>query len=471
MSRLSNLGINTLYVFIGNAGAKLVSIIMLPFYTYWLSVEEYGVVDMISVYSTLCMGLVSCCIYDSIFIFPKGQTFDRQKEYFSSGFIFLLITALIAIFLSYILNVLSIQLDIQNVFFLNIFYICSILISSYVQYFTQEFCRSIEKMKVYSLSGVILTVSMALSAFILLPKYGIKGYVVSVVISNIITISFSVKFAGMFKYLCIYSMRRSCLVEMLKYSIPLIPNTVMWWIIGSCNRPIMESYLGVYSIGVLAVANKFPNLINSFITLFTKAWQISVMEEYNKPDFNVFFYNILCSISFVMGILTIIVGLSSFLLVEVFSSNRFIDAWHYIPILCMGILFSCISALSGTLYSALRTSKYYFYSTVIAAFAAVISNFVLIPLIGIYGASISVVVSFLLMALSRLYYCNKYVKLTKVRDLLKVTFYPVLILAIVPSELSFSIKAILTLFLLMTYLYRNLYIAKKAVNIINLHKF
>lgn len=50
MARYSRLGKNTVLVFIGNAGSKLVGLLMLPFYTRCLSVEDYGTTDIINVY-------------------------------------------------------------------------------------------------------------------------------------------------------------------------------------------------------------------------------------------------------------------------------------------------------------------------------------------------------------------------------------------------------------------------------------
>lgn len=45
---------------------------------------------------------------------------------------------------------------------------------------------------------------------------------------------------------------------MLSYSMPLVPNNIMWWLVSALNRPVMEIYLGMEAIGLFAVANKFP---------------------------------------------------------------------------------------------------------------------------------------------------------------------------------------------------------------------
>lgn len=82
MNKYKRLGKNTFLVFIGNTGSKLIALVMLPFYTSWLSVEDYGVTDIINVYVSFLVSIVSCCIAESIFIFPKGQKVEKQKAIF-----------------------------------------------------------------------------------------------------------------------------------------------------------------------------------------------------------------------------------------------------------------------------------------------------------------------------------------------------------------------------------------------------
>ena len=81
MNKYKRLGKNTFLVFIGNTGSKLIALVMLPFYTSWLSVEDYGVTDIINVYVSFLVSIVSCCIAESIFIFnPKDQFFARAES-------------------------------------------------------------------------------------------------------------------------------------------------------------------------------------------------------------------------------------------------------------------------------------------------------------------------------------------------------------------------------------------------------
>ena len=460
MSRIKDLGSNILYVMIGNAGAKLLSLLMLPFYTRWLSVEQYGIIDMLGVYSTLLMGFVSCCIYDSIFVFPKQATKEKQQEYYTSGVVFSFLSILFFLIVSIVIHFVSDIYNIYNSFCDYIYYIFAILVFTFCQTYTQEFCRSIGAMKVYSSSGIVLAALMVVSSFILVPKYHIEGYVSSVIISNILTLLYSVIFSRSYTYFRINKFCRCALMEMLKYSVPLIPNAVMWWVVGASNRPIMEQYVGIYAIGIFAVAGKFPNLINSFLTMFTKAWQISVLDEYKKEGFGVFFYKVIFSFSFILGIVCIIVGFCSFPLVKLFTGEEFIDAWHFIPLLCAANLLSCVSSLVGVLFSALKNSKYYFYSSVCAALTAVVSNFILIPILGLYGASLSVVLSFGAMFAVRIYYGNIYFKVKNKFHFIELIIVPLMILFIIPTGLFIWYKIAIILFLIVCHFLMNVQMLK-----------
>lgn len=73
MSKYSRLGKNVSLMFLGNIGSKVLTFLMLPFYTSQLSVGDYGTIDLIQVYVTLLTGIVTCCLTEAIFVFPKNS--------------------------------------------------------------------------------------------------------------------------------------------------------------------------------------------------------------------------------------------------------------------------------------------------------------------------------------------------------------------------------------------------------------
>ncbi|ADY34685.1 polysaccharide biosynthesis protein [Phocaeicola salanitronis DSM 18170] len=414
MGKYRRLGKNTLLVFIGNAGAKLISLLMLPFYTRWLSVEDYGSTDIITVYVTFLTGFVSCNIAESIFIFPKGADRDRQEIYFSSASFFLFLMLGLTALIFGVASVVFKRCDIHNSFSDNLWLIYGMLAGMIVQQFAQQFTRSIDKIQVYSITGIVLTGFTALFAFMLIPKWGVDGYVWSMIGAYLLSALYSITFSRGYTYWSCHRFSINACKEMLKYSIPLIPNGIMWWLVSALNRPLMEAHLGMYAIGIFAVANKFPGILSMLFTVFVTSWQISVLEEFGKKGYEVFFNRVFRSVVTGLLIVSLLITLCSKLLVSLFTSDDFFEAWQYIPLLVLGTVFSCVSSMAGSNFSATRTSKYFFYSSVWGAVAAVLFNFILIPSLAIWGVALSVMLSFVVMALSRIWYGWKYVQITNV---------------------------------------------------------
>lgn len=411
MSKYKQLGKNTILVFIGNIGSKMIAFLMLPFYTKWLSVEDYGISDNALVYVGLLIGIVTLSISESIFIFPKNQELKVQKQFFSSGFIYSLFLIILAGFLLYGIKEILVKEDMLKSITANIRYIYLLVVSLFLQTFSQQFSRSINKIRVYTISGVVLTLLTALLSIFLIPKYGLDGFFIAQIFSYFISAFYALIHSKAYRYFSLKYVNFDKYREMARYSIPLIPNAIMWWLVGSLNRPIMEEYLGMHAIGLFAVAYKFPSLINVLFSVFMVSWQISVIEEYQKENYEEFYNKILRIVFAILAFCVIMLSILGKYLNGFIADEKFYDAWLYIPILSLSSLFSAISGFVGTNFSATRESKYYFYSSVWGAAIAIVFNLILIPIFGLYGAVVAIVLSHLVMVLSRIKYSWKIVKI------------------------------------------------------------
>ncbi len=414
MSKYKQLGKNTVLVFIGNIGSKMIAFLMLPFYTKWLTVEEYGTSDNALVYVSLLIGVVTLSISESIFIFPKDQEFQVQKRLFTSGLVYSGLMLVITGFILFGLKELLLQGNFLRSISDNIGYIYLLVVTLFLQTFLQQFTRSINNIKVYAVSGVVLTFLTAILSLSLIPLYGLKGFFVAQILSFFISAIYTLLHSKSYNYFSLKDLNFEKYREMAKYSMPLIPNAIMWWLVGSLNRPIMEEYLGMHAIGLFAVAYKFPSLINILFSVFMVSWQISVIEEYKKDNYQEFYNHIF---KLVFASLVFCVIMISFLgktLIDFVADAKFIESWKYIPILSLSSLFSSISGFVGCNFSATRESKYYFYSSVWGAIIAVVFNLLLIPIWGLYGAVSAIVFSHLIMAISRIKYSWKIVKIENV---------------------------------------------------------
>lgn len=278
-------------------------------------------------------------------------------------------------------------------------------------------------MVIYSLTGLVYTICVAAISFILVPGYGVVGYVLSIIFANLISGIYSFICGKVYRSFSMASISVVAIKEMLKYSIPLIPNSIMWWLVSAMNRPVLESHLGLHDIGIYAVANRFPGILSMVFAVFATSWQISVLEEYKKEGFERFYNKIFKLIFGGLCVLLVAITFSSKLLIRLFADAAFYEAWQYVAVLSFGTLISCMSSFVGVIFSATRESQYFLYSSIIGAIASIVFNILLIPIWGIYGACISIILSFFFMTGFRILFAWKTVSITLVFPYLVVLFF------------------------------------------------
>lgn len=418
---------------------------MLPFYTSWLSVEDYGLTDLLSVYSSLLVCVLTLSLHEAIFVFPVGKSKLKQGLYFSNGLIVILSLAfcfaILCFVFKYIYNNNCTDTFVDNLWFLYCMYL-----STAIQTYLQQFCRSINKMRTFCYSGILCTGFTALFSFFLIPRYGVLGFVLSLLISNMLSSVFIIFLEKIYSFIYFRKLNRHIIRQMLWYSFPMIPNTLMWWVLSAINRPILESYLGLSGIGLFAVANKYPTVLSQINNIFTSSWQVSVLEEYEKESFKLFYNRVGNSIlSFVIFSSSCLAILSP-LAIKYTTDEKFHSVWSFVPIMTTAAIFQFISSHTGTLFSAAKKSKYFLYSSVFGAISSVIFNACLIPFLGLYGAALSFSISQLAIAITRYIYANRIVDVSISKyNLLMFILILLLIICMLFEYMSLAVLIFLTL--------------------------
>lgn len=467
MGKYKTLALNSIYVFVGGGLSKIVSFVMLPFYTKWLTAKQFGEVDLISVYSSLLLGLCTFCVAEAIFVMPQNESIERQKKFYTTGIVYTIVLLLIAgLCIMGICNYLS-NKGIDNFFIYNKWYIYMMIVVTFFQVYSQQFSRALNAVKIFSFTGVVQALSTATLGIILIPKYGLIGYIYSMILSSILAILYTTIFSHSYKYFSLRNLDKTIYKDLLKYSIPLVPNSLMFWVVNALNKPIIEAHVGLAAVGILAVANKFPSVITMCFELFSKSWQISMMEEYRKDGFNSFFNNIFKLIVIFLCLLGSLLAVFSDIIINLFTSAEFESAAYYMPLLGFSVVLTCIGYFVGAIFLAAKESKYFFYSSIIGALVSLICNIIFIPLFGLIGAILSIIFSFASIAFARILYSRKFVRITEIKQfVLTMLLYMVLIFMCMYTHI-FVLKIAMFLFfaVLSLFIYRDSYrlILKKII--------
>lgn len=442
-NKYKKLAKNSVWTLLGNAGSRLLGFLLLPLYTTWLGTEGFGISDLVSTYSSFLVCIMTLCVSDGIFVFSKNESVRGKMAFFSSTLSFIFFLFILWVLLFSCINIFVSIYDIHNSFTDNLWFIMGIVISTFLQQYIQQFILCLEKVKIYSLTGIVQCTSLLFFSFLLIPVLGVRGYILSIIYANLCTTIFCFVLSGSSHFFSLRVFDGKKVKDLLKYSIPLIPNGIMWWMVSALNRPVMEYSLDYSSIGIFAVANRFPGIVTMMFTVFSVAWNISVFDEFGKKNFVSFYKDVFRMLFFVVTVFASFLIIFSESIITFFTAPEFHDAWKYMTILVVGSVFSCVSGFLGSIFSVVKKSKYFFYSSLWAAISAIIFNVLLIPRLGLWGASISALLSFMIMMATRYFYSLKYVKVSLLLDIVS---YAVLLLLI--SGISIYCDQILLRFLM-----------------------
>ncbi|MCO5383124.1 MAG: flippase [Methanosarcina barkeri] len=190
--------------------------------------------------------------------------------------------------------------------------------------------------------------------------------------------------------------------EYLQFSLPLTPNALIRWVTESSDRYLVTYFLGLRSVGVYSAACSIGNLIQLFVSPLQLILlpELSKLFDENKMD-EVRIYMSHSLRYFLLISIPAVFGLSALAkpLLGILTTEDFISGWVVIPITALsGLLAGIFQIFVNTMFLVKKT-KATTYINIIAAISNVLINLLLIPSVGIVGASLSTLISYFLLAM------------------------------------------------------------------------
>ncbi len=440
MNKNKELVKNTIIIFIGKFCTQFITLLLLPLYTHFLSTEDYGYIDLIQTYLTFFIPLILLKIDAGIFRFLiDARKSEEEKNRIITNGIFIMFLELIISTILFVIAVKIFSIKYSILIVMN-------LISLSILTFLLQIVRGIGKNKQYSFSSIIAAIVTIVLNLIFLVGFHKNGKYVLIasLISNIICTIYLLIANKILKNVKIKYIDKKLIKDLLKYSIPMIPNELSWWIVHVSDRTIISYALGVAANGIYSVSCKFSNILSSIFNIFNLSWQESAALHINDTDKDEFFSNVINKvfnlfICFCIGILACLP-----FVFELLIKDSYREAYKYVPILLLANIFSVLIGLIGSIYVAKKMTKEVAKTTMIAAIINLTIDIALIKVIGIYAAAISTLVSYMLLAIYRYIDVQKYVKVK------------------IPKK-NIVVNSIVFILVVVLYLYNNI-----ALNIINL---
>ena len=407
MDKYKRLLSNTAILGIGTVTSKLLVLLLLPVYTECLTKAEYGVADIITQSANLLMPLISLGICEAVFRYTLDTANDR-REVLTTGFVIILFGLGVMLALYPLLD--TIEFFDGYMWLIILYAFCANLHSLFAQYIRARGMNTFFAAQGLIATAIVITLNIL---FLVVFKIGLVGYVLSVMISDIVASLLIFRLVRLDYAIRPRFWNPALVKNMLRYSVPLIPTTVFWWITNVSDRFMITGYIGDDVNGLYTAAFKIPTMLILLSGIFIEAWQFSAVSEQSptsRREHSIFFGKVFDSFQGMLFISA--AGLIAFS--KIFASLLFADdyyiAWQYMPLLIAATVYSSLVTFMGSVYLVDKKSVLSFVTSFVGALVNVVLNLLLIPTpMGANGAALATLLSYVVVFAIRAFNTRKFI--------------------------------------------------------------
>ena len=394
-NKYSKLMKNTAIFAVGSFSTKILNFLIVPLYTYVLTTEEYGRIDLFTTTISFMLPIITLSIQEAMIRYILGNEMD-EKNVVSNCWGVYVVGCLLSVCL-YPLYKFYFKTTAMAVLFTS-----SLLLQAFNTIF-EHYLRCVGKNVAYSLKGIMGTVvTLSLNiVFLLVFRWGMMGYLYAGVISQVVGVIYLLTVGRLWGKLTFHYVNKKTLKKMISFSVPLIPNSLMWWIMSAGDKYIINYFLGDGANGLYSLALKIPTVITLFYSIFFQAWQMSAIEENNSDSRRQFYEKVFKLTNALLAGLTVCIIAGVKPLYVLVMSDRFSAAWVYVPVLCASTAFNCQASFFGVVYTTSEKTSKAFLTTALGAVMNLFFNFLLIRPLGLQGVAIGTCLGYMVVCLIR----------------------------------------------------------------------
>lgn len=406
MNKYKRLLSNTAILGVGTFASKVLVFLLMPLYTAILSAEAFGTADLIAQTANLLIPLASVGICDGLFRFTlEAEATDRKKVFTVSVAVLVLGSLALALvagaihlfggpFVEYL------PLVVLYVVCANFHSVCA------------HYLRAKGKTTLFAVQGIVNTaLTIVLNILFLIAfEMGSTGYVLSVVVADLL-ITLGLFFGCRLWRDCKPNFfDRGMLRDILKFSIPYIPTTMLWLVTSVSDRYIVTIFCGTEIHGLYTAASKLPTLIVLVSGVFIEAWHFSTVKDALPEERASFFGTVYRNYMSIMFIGASLIIACSRILTGILLADAYYSSWQFVPYLAVAMIFSAFSSFFGSVYFMEKKSVLSMITALVGAIVNVALNFLLIPKWGAMGAALATMISYMVTYAIRAYNTAHYLR-------------------------------------------------------------
>jgi len=391
---------------------RLISFLLIPLYVRVLTTEDYGIIDLITLFGTLSAVVLSLELYQSVARYFGPGDEPTRKEYASTGLMLYLLSftffsALMLVFSETVSEFIFGMKGKQEVFRLAIFSIMTTAIFNYLQNLLRYSLQPIR----YSIVNIVYSlITLSLSVyFVLFLNRGLEGVYLGLFAGAIPAIALGIWYN---RHYLSFSLNSRVLKRMLQFSLPLIASSLAIYSLTYVDRLLIKHFLSLSDLGVYAVAFRIAAIPVVLLSIVNASFLPLIYNKYRDQNIGTDLIKIY-RYCFGIGVLLIVlISMLSGTIVSVIATPEYHEAARVLPLLLFSGFFLQFAGMFVGLSLAEKTSiiALIYLGGLLTNLAL---NYLLIPALGITGAGWSALASSVLIFVLQYHFSWKYFPLTK----------------------------------------------------------
>jgi O-antigen/teichoic acid export membrane protein len=397
---------------------RFLGFLLVPFYTNVLNTSDFGVYSNVYAYLAF-LNIVFIYGMDAAFMkYTSIAGNSDKKKTFSTAYIFVFFSSLLlAVILFLLKNPFTALMEIPGNFYHLTQYVILILIFDTLSLIPFANLRLERKAgRFTAIKFVNILVNIALNLILVLKfRLGIEAIFIANLAASVV--SFVLLLPDILRKLT-FRIDSILLKKMLWFGIPYLPASIAAMIVQVVDRPVVLAMTNSSTLGIYQANYKLGIFMMLFVSMFQYAWQPFFLNNAKEKNAKELFSKILTLFMIVSSLIWIVLTLfvDDFARLEIYHhktiiGREYLSGLVIVPIILLGYLFNGIYYnFQAGIYIEEKT-KYFPYVTGAGALINVVVNVLLIPVLGIIGAALATLASYIVMAAGLFFFSQKYYKI------------------------------------------------------------
>lgn len=392
---------NTAIYAIGEILPKIVSFLLLPVFTRYLTTTEYGIISYTGSFMLLftVVGTLSLNSYVLRYYFERKE--EKQQRllmgtgYMAIGIMNIMLFVFGWLIFPYAIDYYDIQVPWDPFFklaLINNFLVSFCTIPLVVYRVRQDSAKYVGLSFSFSMLTFLFNI-----IFVVFLKQGVVGYYYSTLI---VSIPYFFIYAGIIsKYAC-FKISKAYIREGLKFSLPLLPGAIAYFFLNMVDRIILERNVPLSEIGIYNIAVTLTSTLGIVIQSGYHAVEPEIYNHYGEADFYKFVKKAQTIYFSAIYIMALMIALFSQEVFIIMTAPDFHGGYFLVPILTIGVVMSGQNVIYGGVLVSEKRTKIQGGISMIGAAVSFLFNLLLIPFWGTIAAAISRMFSYVIMNLA-----------------------------------------------------------------------